>query len=66
MVSKKEIESFKDYGKCLCVSNGVWRVIDLGSKSGTYVNGQPLSYTEKRKLKPMDFIHFADVSYMFL
>ena len=39
---------------------------DLNSTNGTYVNGQPLSYTEKRKLKPMDFIHFADVSYMFL
>lgn len=39
---------------------------DLNSTNGTYVNGEQLYYTQKRKLESMDRIQFADVSYMFL
>lgn len=39
---------------------------DLNSTNGTYVNGEQLCYTQKRRLETMDRIQFADVSYMFL
>lgn len=37
---------------------------DLNSTNGTYVNGDPLSYQEKRLLKKNDKIHFADEMYV--
>lgn len=39
---------------------------DMNSTNGTYVNGEPLCYTERHKLQVMDRIQFADVSYLFL
>lgn len=44
---------------------GVFYIEDLNSTNGTYVNGEPLSYTERRRLESMDKIHFADVYYIF-
>ena len=49
--------SVSRYHAVLCVSNGVWRVIDLGSKSGTYVNGQKVQ--EQLTLNDRDEIRFG-------
>ncbi len=49
--------SVSRYHAVLCVSNGVWRVIDLGSKSGTYVNGRQVQ--EQMTLKDRDEIRFG-------
>ncbi|MDD6269368.1 MAG: FHA domain-containing protein [Oscillospiraceae bacterium] len=49
--------SVSRYHAVLCVSNGVWRVIDLGSKSGTYVNGRKVQ--EQMTLKDHDEIRFG-------
>ncbi|MGN0583984.1 MAG: FHA domain-containing protein [Ruminococcus sp.] len=49
--------SVSRYHAVLCVSNGVWRVIDLGSKSGTYVNGRKVQ--EQMTLKDRDEIRFG-------
>lgn len=49
--------SVSRYHAVLSVSNGVWRVIDLDSKSGTYVNGQKVK--EQKVLKPGDEIRFG-------
>lgn len=45
------------YHAVLCVSNGVWRIIDLGSKSGTYVNGRRVQ--EQLTLNDNDEIRFG-------
>ncbi len=45
--------------------DGVFYIEDLNSTNGTYINGEPLSYTERRRLEAMDRIHFADVYYLF-
>lgn len=37
---------------------------DLNSTNGTYVNGEALTYQEKRLLKKNDKIHFADEMYV--
>ena len=37
---------------------------DLNSTNGTYVNGEQLTYQEKRLLKKNDKIHFADEMYV--
>ncbi len=39
---------------------------DLNSTNGTYVNGEALSYTQSKKLEPMDRIQFGDVPYLFM
>ena len=39
---------------------------DLNSSNGTYVNGQLLNYHERHKLKLMDKLRFADVTYIFM
>lgn len=49
--------SVSRYHAVLCVSNGVWRVIDLGSKSGTFVNGQKVQ--EQIALNDHDEIRFG-------
>lgn len=49
--------SISRYHAVLCVSNGVWRVIDLDSKSGTYVNGRKVQ--EQMLLKDRDEIRFG-------
>ncbi len=49
--------SVSRYHAVLCVSNGVWRVIDLDSKSGTYVNGQRVQ--EQKTLNAGDEIRFG-------
>lgn len=49
--------SISRYHAVLCVSNGVWRVIDLHSKSGTYVNGRKVQ--EQMLLKDQDEIRFG-------
>ncbi|MFR9195628.1 MAG: FHA domain-containing protein, partial [Ruminococcus sp.] len=46
--------SVSRYHAVLYVSNGVWSVMDLGSKSGTYVNGRKIR--SQVKLKDMDEI----------
>ncbi len=50
--------SVSRYHAVLYVSNGVWSVMDLNSKSGTYVNGKQI-HTQKR-LKDMDEICFGN------
>ena len=39
---------------------------DMNSMNGTFVNGEALSYKEKRLLKMNDIIRFADVKYRFV
>lgn len=39
MVSIKEIESFKDYGRCICVTNGVieaYVTVDIGAENNPF------------------------------
>ena len=52
--------SVSRYHAVLYVSNGVWSVMDLGSKSGTYVNGRKIR--SQVKLKDMDEIRFGTKS----
>lgn len=49
--------SVSRYHAVLYVSNGVWSVMDLGSKSGTYVNGRKIR--SQVTLKDMDEIRFG-------
>lgn len=44
---------------------GQYYIEDLNSTNGTYVNGEPLVYTQRRKLEPLDRIVFGDVCYLF-
>jgi len=55
MVSVKEIESFKDYGKCVSISNGVIEAlvtVDLGPRiiSFGYIGGQNFMCAEREAL----------------
>lgn len=45
---------------------GEYYIEDLNSTNGTYVNGEVLVYTQRRKLESMDRIVFGDVCYLFL
>ncbi|MCI5845594.1 MAG: FHA domain-containing protein [Oscillospiraceae bacterium] len=49
--------SISRYHAVLYVSNGIWRVVDLDSKSGTFVNGVKIDH--QAILKPMDEICFG-------
>ncbi len=49
--------SVSRYHAVLYVSNGVWSVMDLDSKSGTYVNGRKIR--TQVQLKDMDEIQFG-------
>jgi hypothetical protein len=49
--------SISRYHAVLYVSNGVWRVVDLDSKSGTFVNGVKID--KQAILRPMDEIRFG-------
>lgn len=49
--------SVSRYHAVLYVSNGVWSVMDLDSKSGTFVNGRRIR--SQVKLKDMDEIRFG-------
>lgn len=49
--------SVSRYHAVLYVSNGVWSVMDLDSKSGTYVNGRKIR--SQVKLRDMDEIRFG-------
>ena len=51
--------SVSRYHAVLYVSNGVWSIMDLDSKSGTFVNGRIRSQV---KLKDMDEIRFGTKS----
>ncbi len=50
--------SVSRYHAVLYVSNGIWSVLDLDSKSGTYVNGRKIRC--QVKLKDMDEIRFGN------
>ncbi len=50
--------SVSRYHAVLRVSNGVWQVMDLDSKTGTYVNGKQIHTVHK--LSAMDEIRFGD------
>ncbi len=50
--------SVSRYHAVLYVSNGVWSVMDLDSKSGTYVNGRKIR--SQVRLKDSDEIRFGD------
>ncbi|MCD8219382.1 MAG: FHA domain-containing protein [Ruminococcus sp.] len=50
--------SVSRYHAVLYVSNGIWSVMDLDSKSGTYVNGRKIH--SQVKLKDMDEIRFGN------
>ncbi len=43
--------------------NGIYYLVDLNSRNGTYINGRMIPYREATPLKPMDMITFADVTY---
>ncbi len=50
--------SVSRYHAVLYVSNGIWSVMDLDSKSGTFVNGRKIR--SQVKLKDSDEIRFGD------
>ena len=52
--------SVSRYHAVLYVSNGIWSVLDLDSKSGTFVNGRRIR--SQVKLKDMDEIRFGTKS----
>lgn len=65
MVTVKEIESFKDYGRCLSVSNGVieaYVTIDIGPRiiKFGYVNGQNLMNSHRSEMAPRCDKEFCD------
>ena len=43
-----------------------WILEDLNSTNGTMVNGEALSYKERRKLEINDIVQLADVQYKFV
>jgi len=45
--------------------NGVWRVLDLGSMNGTYINGDKLVPTHANELHNGDIVTFGKVSLEF-
>lgn len=49
--------SVSRYHAILSLEDGIWVITDLGSKSGTYVNGQRVAKT--RKLRPNDEIQIG-------
>lgn len=51
------------YHAVLYVSNGVWSVLDLESKSGTYINGRRISTAAR--LTEGDVIQFGDYLLVF-
>lgn len=50
--------SVSRYHAVLYVSNGIWSIMDLDSKSGTYVNGRKIR--SQVRLKDSDEIRFGD------
>lgn len=46
--------------------NGEYFLEDMNSLNGSYIQGGILNYKEKVKLKTMDVIRFADVSFVFM
>ena len=65
MVSTKIIESFKDYGKCLCITNGVieaYVTIDIGPRiiRFGYVGEQNILCSNRKAFGPKDDKEFTD------
>ena len=65
MVSTKEIESFKDYGKCLCVTNGVieaYVTVDIGPRiiRFGYVGEQNIMCSNRKAFGAKDDKEFTD------
>lgn len=65
MVSTTIIESFKDYGKCLCISNGVieaYVTIDIGPRiiRFGYVGEQNILCSNRKAFGPKDDKEFTD------
>lgn len=46
--------------------NSNFYVEDLNSTNGTFINGETLSYKERRKLEKNDIVQFADIRYRFV
>lgn len=64
MVSIKEIESFKDYGRCICVTNGVieaYVTVDIGPRiiRFGYVDGQNMMCSNRKAFGPKDDKEFT-------
>ena len=65
MVSTKTIDSFKDYGRCLCISNGVieaYVTIDIGPRiiRFGFVDGQNIICSNRKAFPPMSDKAFTD------
>ena len=65
MVSIREIDSFKNYGKCLCVSNGTieaYVTVDIGPRiiRFGYVGGQNIMCSNRDAFPPKDDKEFTD------
>lgn len=65
MVSIKEIESFKDYGKCLSLSNGVieaYVTLDMGPRiiKFGYTGGQNIMCSSRTAFEPKEDSAFAE------
>lgn len=65
MVSTKIIDSFKDYGKCLCIENGVieaYVTIDIGPRiiRFGFVGGQNVLCSNRKAFPPMGDKTFTD------
>lgn len=65
MVVKKEIESYKDYGKCLCITNGVieaYVTVDIGPRiiRFGFVDGQNILCSSRKAFPPKSDRTFTD------
>ncbi len=65
MISTRIIDSFKDYGRCLCISNGVieaYVTIDIGPRiiRFGFVEGQNILCSNRKAFPPMSDKAFTD------
>ena len=59
-------ESVSHYHAAIEGKGEAYYIEDLNSTNGTFLNGEPLAYKEKRLLKRNDLVRFGDVRYRFV
>ena len=58
-------ETISHFHAKIVKEEGAYYIEDLNSTNGTWVNGEALSYKERRKIEKNDEIKFADINYRF-